>query len=622
MDIVAQMPQANAGRSDGVQFGSVGGGTGAGRESANGSTRDGTDACEQSLWVSVVSSQAASAASATGSSAAHRAKATGSSRQAASLAERGRARGLDDGSSGASCTSTTLSSSSGSSSSDVGSSDDDSTVSDAPGVLGPLSLASWNMQGLLSGHRLEGPSMHLFRRRLRRIQRLLDVHNVVFLQETRATLAEVEILKAHFLGGALYGTCGTEPAVGGLISMVSRQFPLEYPRRELLTIIPGRASLLRCTSSTGVRLDLLYLHLTPHAQAGDPVRQLRRVRRWVRPRARAATIIAGDVNFFDAAEGRLNVATGRPDFAEEAAATEFVRLFPEFAEVVPLGFTHAQHRVEDGVALLARIDRCWASLPTPFLCSRTARASVLDLVAEGDGLSDHAPTGLRWEAAAREKLKRIADRIARHPQHPAKVDELCKNTVGYGNGDVWEQLQSHIGVMHLAAEELAKELHRPAPAEAASWRFHWMPALLRAVRRREWRSVRAVLARLPEDADFVARSGDGFRIRHEGDLADRFHAAATDAMLVERRRDVRAAPSEDARRFCRPPCLTRGPRALLRTTSVLTSFPSSPWRLRTSLVMWLAPLGRRLARMGYHTLVGHTAARRGIGYCTVFTLHF
>lgn len=284
-------------------------------------------------------------------------------------------------------------------------------------VLGPVSLASWNTQGLLSGYFLEGPSLLLFRRRLRRIQRLLDDHMVVFLQETRATQAEVEILKAYFPGTTLYDTCGVGAAAGGLITMVSRHFALDYPRQEFLTIIPGRASVLRCAGTAGAHLDLLNLHLTPHAQAGDPVRQLRRIRRWVRPRAHAATVIAGDVNFVDAAEGRLNVDIGRAEFADEVAASAFGHLFSEFAEVAPHGYTRAQHRVEEGVrrvALLARIDRCWASLPTTFLCSRSARAAVLDPVADGTGLSDHAPVGLRWEAEPREKLARIPDWIARH----------------------------------------------------------------------------------------------------------------------------------------------------------------------------------------------------------------
>lgn len=76
----------------------------------------------------------------------------------------------------------------------------------------------------------------------------------------------------------------------------------------------------------------------------------------------------------------MNLDFGRQEFADEAAASEFSQLFPEFAEII---HTRVQHRVHEGVrsaALLARLDRCWTSMPTPFLCSRGARAMVLDPV--------------------------------------------------------------------------------------------------------------------------------------------------------------------------------------------------------------------------------------------------
>lgn len=129
-------------------------------------------------------------------------------------------------------------------------------------------------------------------------------------------------------------------------------------------------------------------------------------------------VIAGDASFVDAAEGRLNVDTGRSEFVDEAAATEFARLFSEFAEVVPHGCARVQHRVDDGarrVALLSRINRCWTWLPTPSSCSHSARAAVLDPFAGGGGgLSDHALIALRWEARPREKLRRIPQSVAQH----------------------------------------------------------------------------------------------------------------------------------------------------------------------------------------------------------------
>lgn len=54
-----------------------------------------------------------------------------------------------------------------------------------------------------------------------------------------------------------------------------------------------------------------------------------------------------------------------------------------------------------------------------------------------------------------------------------------------------------------------------------------------------------------DDSDLGVSLGDGFRLADGGIVADRLRAAASDAMLVERRRDVRAAPSEEANRAAR-----------------------------------------------------------------------
>lgn len=54
-----------------------------------------------------------------------------------------------------------------------------------------------------------------------------------------------------------------------------------------------------------------------------------------------------------------------------------------------------------------------------------------------------------------------------------------------------------------------------------------------------------------DDADLVVTAGDGFGFEDEGILADRLHVAATDALLVEGRREVRSAPYDEAKRAAR-----------------------------------------------------------------------
>lgn len=56
------------------------------------------------------------------------------------------------------------------------------------------------------------------------------------------------------------------------------------------------------------------------------------------------------------------------------------------------------------------------------------------------------------------------------------------------------------------------------------------------------------LCRIADEAALVERDVVGCHLGHEGEMADRLRTIATEAMLVERRRDVRAAPSEKAKR--------------------------------------------------------------------------
>lgn len=183
--------------------------------------------------------------------------------------------------------------------------------------------------------------------------------------------------------------------------MVSRRFTLECPWWGFASIILGRAAALRCTSAVGKRLDQMSHRRMLYGQAVDPVRQLRRVRRWVRSGALRATIVAGDVNFVGAAEGHLNVDAGRAEFTDEVTMAEFERLlFSKFADVIPHRFTRAQPRVGAGVrrvALLTRIGRCWASLSNPVadiagLSNPTTSLTYSEAGAEGHAVWEH-PSG-------------------------------------------------------------------------------------------------------------------------------------------------------------------------------------------------------------------------------------
>lgn len=176
------------------------------------------------------------------------------------------------------------------------------------------------------------------------------------------------------------------------------------------------------------------------------------------------------------------------------------------------------------VALLARIDRC-VSLPTPLLRSRSARAAMLDPATDIAGLSDHAPVGIRWAARPRERLGRIPEWDARHRCYPEKFKESPEATIGYADRDVSDRLRAHVGVLHMAADELTKGLRCPQQAAVGARRFHRCSALAPVVRWQNRRRTRQSL--LCVLADLAVAAGAGYRIVDDGVMADRLRRPPT-----------------------------------------------------------------------------------------------
>lgn len=76
-------------------------------------------------------------------------------------------------------------------------------------------------------------------------------------------------------------------------------------------------------ASLRLSIDLVNVQLAPYDPSSSPTRQLRHLRHIVRRRADAANLVAGDINFVDLAEGRLNLSSGRQDFIDEPSTAEF-----------------------------------------------------------------------------------------------------------------------------------------------------------------------------------------------------------------------------------------------------------------------------------------------------------
>lgn len=123
----------------------------------------------------------------------------------------------------------------------------------------------------------------------------------------------------------------------------------------LVDIVAGRISILQCAPSSGNRLDLCNVHLTPYLVAASQHTLIRRLQQHVAPLDEALTIIVGDLSIFTSGEGCLNITTGHMDSTNEPPAHMFNDLFPAFVEY--LKASPVPFRIDESVRRLAQLAR-------------------------------------------------------------------------------------------------------------------------------------------------------------------------------------------------------------------------------------------------------------------------
>lgn len=317
--------------------------------------------------------------------------------------------------------------------------------------LGLLSLASWTARRLLAGYRLAWPSMTLFCQRAGRIVRSLDRHAVVLLQ---TMLAGATSTRA-FPEADPYGTCGS--GIGRVASSQSSRGSSQSQ---------GVLLLFHAGLAQAQRLELVTMHLTPHCVGADPVHQLRRLRRWVRPWALTCISSMWPRSSWISPRGGRGTPTRPPPLRVRTALRRVRRDRPS------------------GLGSHATPGRGGVSA----LCTLGAARHVLHIAADSFPAQSRGsrrsswPGGRRCLAALSDyapvRRPRFPDSAARHPRL------RCRPPRDGPQGDVWRaSRQAHVVVLHLVATNLPLELRELGPSDEGAWRFHRLSALTRRLRR-------------------------------------------------------------------------------------------------------------------------------------------
>ena len=150
-------------------------------------------------------------------------------------------------------------------------------------------------------------------------------------------------------------------------------------------------------------------------------------------------ICGGDFNFVDPSEGRFDIGSGLPVYADPWHQETFTSLIPFLAEVHQPTPTRQETR-NGYVVSLSRIDRFYVSANAMDLHDVLPSASVADNMSAPLPASDHAPilVELRIPRATPPECTRVPAWIAAHPMYEQLLAEAL--AVSTMSPDPYEQL--------------------------------------------------------------------------------------------------------------------------------------------------------------------------------------
>lgn len=280
--------------------------------------------------------------------------------------------------------------------------------------------------------------------------------------------------------------------------------------------------------------------------------QLRDLRVRIADRDVATTVLAGDANFVDPAEGRWSVRRKMAVYAAELVGALFDDLFPEFAEIAQGSCTRRRFREEDGrreLDTVSRIDRVWSNASTPFLIARGASAWTEESVYASDMVSDHAGLGFRWGPMRRTKRHTVPRRVACDPRFPATVEAMVKEAGLDAIEDAFERLGGVAACIVAAAKRVERQSREPSVAATPEWQAHWLAACRAACLRRDRRAFADAVARIPGHAALFDSAA--LQVLSEAAYGDALQNLVHDRFMDDQRHDLRVAEGEYERRAVR-----------------------------------------------------------------------
>jgi endonuclease/exonuclease/phosphatase family metal-dependent hydrolase len=378
------------------------------------------------------------------------------------------------------------------------------------------------------------------------VAKLVSSHDVVLLQETHGSDADLASLRLRFIRHLVFGSFTVGHHGGGVVFIVDPAFAELYSgnavcRIRMVDIIPGRlAKIIFPNTLKMASLEVVNIHLEVEVAAGEPgflgarcgfVAALARA---LTPRTEAHTIIGGDFNCCASDEPRFNPVESSftNDRSTVAKLTEVA--LEQYTELYQPHYT--RRGTSGGVIVnLSRIDRLYSNCATCDLMDRRPLVATIGIVTVTTSPSDHVPVSgtINEPIDAPPMHPKIATWIVQHRFFPAAVAQLWR-TARLVPGSPMERLAVAKEVLHGAAI-LTKSRASKVGAETVPERLHWALLAFRGLRsgRPGWPLARKAAAAYPHLCQWLPEGPEFENTHLLGDLVASLAADSLNTEILE-----------------------------------------------------------------------------------------
>ena len=347
-------------------------------------------------------------------------------------------------------------------------------------------LATWNCRTLFGSTQGTAEQARKVRATRAALGRLTKLADVVLLQESHGTLADLSTLRRLFVNFIVVGSFGDSPSAGGLVFMISMDFVASYGGPDLLRrvlrvreVVPGRIAFVTLPASTLLtRLSIFNVHIDPGLPGYDPgysnakLRMIHQLFAAVPAKPVTHSILAGDWNIVEADDPRFHPLTNK--FTHDAS------IHAKILENKLVGFTelhqpaYTRRQIEgSSISVLSRIDRCYSNWFTCELLDRRPQTTTVGLVTDLTGPSDHVPVRVCFgpPSLGPPEFPCIPGWVAKHPELPGAVGRMWA-CVRHRSMGPMARLEMAKAILHSAAV-VTKRLAAETGANTTAERLHW-----------------------------------------------------------------------------------------------------------------------------------------------------